>query len=408
MSPILRKVAIAAAVVVLLIVAYFLSTAQAHRNYVDTTGKLLLLTNGDPKTDPDAKSHIWLVSADGTSKTALTKGAETNYDPSFSPDGSMVTFISDRTGTPQVWIMNSDGSQPEALTMGSESKSKPRFSPDGKEIGYISRGTLTVVELQSRNNHLLLPIPHESSGSEDTSAQKRDPVVDFAWSPVSGKDGMAIAAVQEGDDGGQHLTLVKGEETPPVDVAKGTAISPAWSPDGTRMYVTIIGATGVRPPANVIDRLPPGRTLLPLPPQSPPSAIFTFGSDGSIDSQLPLMAASKSETGGAQHPSVSADGSLIAFEVWPSINTDISKITLISSVTASTGAPGPLQLKGPLARLRFSVDGDQIAFTAPVKGKPGIRDLITLKSGSQNLVNITKGEMNALQYEWSPAKPKTK
>ena len=64
-----------------------------------------------------------------------TAGAA-NFNPRFSPDGSRVAFMSDRTGVGAVWLCNSDGSNPELLheLPPFAGFSEPSWSPDGSQI----------------------------------------------------------------------------------------------------------------------------------------------------------------------------------------------------------------------------------------------------------------------------------
>ena len=65
----------------------------------------------------------------------LTNGVGNNYQPSFSPDGNRIVFISTRDGNPEIYIMNLDGSQQVRLTnTPNVYEDVPSFSPDGSVI----------------------------------------------------------------------------------------------------------------------------------------------------------------------------------------------------------------------------------------------------------------------------------
>jgi Tol biopolymer transport system component len=58
-----------------------------------------------------------------------------NGEPSYSPDGSKVVFISNRDRNREIYIMNADGSAPIRLThTATEDESYPSISPDGAQI----------------------------------------------------------------------------------------------------------------------------------------------------------------------------------------------------------------------------------------------------------------------------------
>jgi Tol biopolymer transport system component len=52
----------------------------------------------------------------GESHPLLADGSTGNIDPAWSPDGSQVAFVSDRSGSSEVWVVNADGSDLRQLT----------------------------------------------------------------------------------------------------------------------------------------------------------------------------------------------------------------------------------------------------------------------------------------------------
>ena len=403
MSPVSRKALIIGAVVVLLVAAYYLSNVHGRRKYVDTSGRIVALSDTsltDPKTP--GHPHIWIMGADGSGAQMLTRGSETDEDPSFSPDGSIITFISDRKGSPEVWIMNGDGTDPDQLTIGNDAKSMPKFSPDGKQIAFISRGTLTVVNVETHAQEILYPVPHQGASDTDASAPGRAPVINFAWAPVGDQNGTLIACVQDSDSGNQTLTLLGGSLAEPTPVASATNVSFTWAPDASHLLVSLLDVVGVRPPSETLSKLPPGMALAPVP-NFPKSGIYTFGTDGSILAGTPPMAVMPKPDEGSQNPSISPDGAILAFETWPNPNADVIHYEGIRSILTANGAAGPITLNGPTAQPAFSADGQLFAFTAPNRGHRGWRDLIAIHFNNKNVLNLTTGHINVLEFSVSPA-----
>ena len=64
-------------------------------------------------------------------QTRITTGPKTNYLASYSPDGKWITFISDRDGKPHVYIMKADGTHITQLTKGNTWEHTPNWSVDG-------------------------------------------------------------------------------------------------------------------------------------------------------------------------------------------------------------------------------------------------------------------------------------
>jgi len=60
-----------------------------------------------------------------------------DYHPRISPDGTMLAFVSDRTGPRAIWLANRDGTNPRPLaTVDQLIVGYPRWSPDSKSIAF--------------------------------------------------------------------------------------------------------------------------------------------------------------------------------------------------------------------------------------------------------------------------------
>src|SRR5215208_185747 len=79
-------------------------------------------------------SEIYVMNTDGTNQKRLTNSLGSDAHPSFSPDGTKITFISDCEGGLEIFVMNSDGTNAVRLTDPPFSKFNPSFSPDGTRI----------------------------------------------------------------------------------------------------------------------------------------------------------------------------------------------------------------------------------------------------------------------------------
>ncbi len=63
-------------------------------------------------------TNIILVDVNsGKYSPLLADESKGNIDPSWSPDGSQLVFVSNRSGTPEIWVVNMDGSNLHQLTM---------------------------------------------------------------------------------------------------------------------------------------------------------------------------------------------------------------------------------------------------------------------------------------------------
>lgn len=155
----------------------------------------------------------------------LATAPEGNFEPSVSPDGKQVAFVSSREGDPEIYVMNADGSNVRRLTAFHKEDWAPRWSPDGRWIAFLSsregRSRVFVVRADGTGTRAV-------SGSAPSGDER-----EAAWSP----DGKHLAFV--GRRQGEKRTetriwkvAVDGGE--PVALTDGSSRDdqPAWSPDG--------------------------------------------------------------------------------------------------------------------------------------------------------------------------------
>jgi len=77
---------------------------------------------------------LWLMKPDGSNAHALTN--KDDIDPSWSPDGSMISFASSRAGTRQLFVMNADGSNIRQVTDLNNMGGRNTWSPDGTKLAF--------------------------------------------------------------------------------------------------------------------------------------------------------------------------------------------------------------------------------------------------------------------------------
>ena len=83
--------------------------------------------------------EIYVMNVDGTEQVQLTKDPSNELEPSWSPDGAKIVFISDRNDQNfDIYVMNADGSSITQLTDDSANEFGPAWSPDGKQILFNS------------------------------------------------------------------------------------------------------------------------------------------------------------------------------------------------------------------------------------------------------------------------------
>ena len=83
----------------------------------------------------DLLGSLWTLPIGGGEATPITRGMAFDAQPRFSPDGSRIVFVSDRTGGENVFMIASDLSDTVQVTRGNtNSYQSPVFTPDGRYL----------------------------------------------------------------------------------------------------------------------------------------------------------------------------------------------------------------------------------------------------------------------------------
>jgi dipeptidyl aminopeptidase/acylaminoacyl peptidase len=150
-------------------------------------------------------TEVWVVPISGGKSQQYTRGDKSASAPEWSPDGTMLAFLSDREkdGERQVWMIRADGGEAWAVTTHKGGVSGFRFSPDGKQL-------------------LLSATDQPAKDEEDRKKVKDDTIV------------------IDHDIKMTHLWLWNIEKKDEKRLTEGnfTVSDPQWSPDGTRITYT--------------------------------------------------------------------------------------------------------------------------------------------------------------------------
>ncbi|MEY4609351.1 MAG: hypothetical protein RL625_1568, partial [Gemmatimonadota bacterium] len=113
-----------------------LKVERTHR-FTATEGTWLSLdVSPDGKTIVfDLLGDLYTLPITGGKATRLTSGMAYDVQPRFSPDGSRIVFVSDRSGGDNLWILSLDGKDTLQLTKGNTNLYlSPEWTPDGKYV----------------------------------------------------------------------------------------------------------------------------------------------------------------------------------------------------------------------------------------------------------------------------------
>ena len=247
------------------------------------------------RLDPggEVSTSIYVMNADGSDVTRVTteEGVH-DASPSWSPDGSMIAFSSNRDGFSDIWAVSPNGTGLRRLTdlstQGVDYASLPAWSPDGSAIAFRRSPMEPSGELKPQG------IWSVEVDTGELRQLTRGPILDedASWSP----DGRRMAfsrKIWTGSSAYTDVYVADLDEGTEVPLARGG--DPSWSPDGTRIAfsggrsreehgIYIMDADGSDlvqvPTPTVLGYSPISPAWQPLPPAPRPSPSVAMGAPG--------------------------------------------------------------------------------------------------------------------------------
>jgi len=164
---------------------------------------------------------LFVMRYDGSQGSIVVPSPELEDQPSWSPDGSRLVFVSDRDRREgDLYVVNRDGTGLTRLTDDDLAEADPAWSPDGDYIAFVAStdprgygGNIFLARVDGSDRRQLT----------DNATDKRHP----AWSPDSSH--IAFQAFVNDSWGLYLLNAADGTVTLLTD-SDGEDTEPRWSP----------------------------------------------------------------------------------------------------------------------------------------------------------------------------------
>src|SRR5882757_6974409 len=145
-------------------------------------------------------THLYLFDIETKKLDTLTRGNYTEESAAWSPDGTQIAFVSNRTADPDknensdIWIVDAKkGASLKQLTTWNGYDNNPRWSPDGRQIAYTRSSSSENFIMYDQA--VVAVVPKDGGEPRLLTKSVDRPVNNPVWS----KDGQAILALVADD-----------------------------------------------------------------------------------------------------------------------------------------------------------------------------------------------------------------
>lgn len=316
------------------------------------------------------QTNLWRVATDGKDARALTTSDKRDASPAFSPDGTVLAFLSTRGGEPQVYFLPVAGGEAEKKTDVPGGVGAFLFTPDGKRL-------------------VLTAEVWPECGADAACNRKHDEAMEKGKMKAAVADGLLFRHWDAWEDGKRtHLLLqdLADAKAPLRDLTPGDFDSPAFvvgggadfdvSPDGTELVFT--------------------SNRDPQPATSTNSDLWAVPIDGSPEALAAPKRLTASNRAFDGTPRYSPDGRTIAYTMQrvPGFESDRIVLALLDRA-AGTSRVLTESLDAWVRSFRFAPDGKRVFFTADVKGRTPLHAL-DLASGKVSVLSSV-GHVDAFE-----------
>ena len=212
-------------------------------------------------------NQLWRMDLPGGEPQPLVPGGNGQYQPTFSPDGESVAFVSwHATEGGHVWRVPADGGTPQRLTTHAAYYTNPAWSSDGSMIAYIREDPAATRNRNTNNRGFIEWIPAAGGEVRSVISAPSDNVLTFADEDrrITYTDDETLVSVRlDGTDRREIATVEDGAELIP-------------SPDGRWVAFTVREEV-------YVAALPPSTEAVAITVRSAPGPLQRITRDGGQD-----------------------------------------------------------------------------------------------------------------------------
>lgn len=172
----------------------------------------------------------------GSNLYAHTLNQANDYNPSISPDGTKIVFVSDRDGVPQLYLMDANGTSfPQRLTFDGCLAQVPTWSPDGRTLFWERQCTGGTFALMRANLQYVEDSWSWVNANLIDLRELTDQTSDNRYPRVS-PDGKTLAFTSYRDGNAEiYLIDVNGGGLRRLTNADGADEAPTWNASGSQL-----------------------------------------------------------------------------------------------------------------------------------------------------------------------------